>query len=1168
MRIEKLDLIRFGKFTDYSLNFGKSAKNQPDLHIVYGPNEAGKSTIMAAYLDFLFGFNVKTPYNFKHANNVLKVGGQIGVDGESYEYRRVKKNKHSFLDSNEQPVSDTLIAQQLAGLGKDAYATMFSLDDHSLEQGGESILASKGDLGKLLYSATTGVAQLSESLLELRVNNDSFYKKGKRKFELAELKLKLKSIEAERKQLDTEAAGYSKLVKLRSEANERYQKLGSEQDQLKLQIAKLKLKQSAYPRLSSLTRLEEAIKPLASLPKVPDVWFSEIRELLKGSVEFNAREQDFKQNQLRLDGLIDDIKLDKPAISAGANWRQIEIDSETYLVASANLPEVLQQKHICEREITQCLRKLDQPEMENPQSLLLTASVLASFRELQQLRTELASQLEAAKRELASATKLDDENLKRYKLDGGSVDTNPAATFVTRDSIAIAELEREFELHSNSALNIQRDAKVKQLAELEDELQEKLHRLRPWVGTVDELHAMSPPHSSELNSLQQKRDTIQMRTSEVEQSIEAQRKTIEYARTKQKSFANTGVVDDAVLRKLRRERDEAWLKHRQTLDTATADAFELAMRADDASQTGRLENAENLAQLTQLEREVFVANETKEKNSKQLTQLQTEQNTVTDTFERWLRALSLQTSSMASIEALSDWLEWRNEALQINQKAMAAQRELDAIDGHIKNAVNALTNSLDAADISIGVQQKDDVAQFSSLLKLANVSLKRENVLSSSRDQLVASKRALNSRKDEFERASTAYQQWEDDWNALCGKCWLGSNGETPRVSVVEDSLQQLEILEQQLTEQSKLEEKSDQYQSVIDEFSQSLRSLAEALNIEHKDLSADQLFQSIKVRMEEAEASQSLLVSLQTQKEESLEKQKSSQEKHTVDLDSIARMTEHFSVSSINEVEIRLQEVKNKEDLEQRIADEQHELLNMLSVQSLADATEFLKDFDQDAIQLKLDELERQAKDLEKQLQEAHTEREEARNAVSKVGGDDAVALLMEQRANLLLEIKEKTVLYLQQHLALMAADSALNTYRDNHRSTMMKKASDAFSVVSQGRFARLETIQDAATEKLIAIDKDGDSKTSEALSKGTRFQLYLALRVAGYYEYCSTRPPVPFIADDIMETFDDERAASTFDVLSEMALMGQVIYLTHHKHLCDIAQRVVPNVRVHTLA
>jgi hypothetical protein len=32
-------------------------------------------------------------------------------------------------------------------------------------------------------------------------------------------------------------------------------------------------------------------------------------------------------------------------------------------------------------------------------------------------------------------------------------------------------------------------------------------------------------------------------------------------------------------------------------------------------------------------------------------------------------------------------------------------------------------------------------------------------------------------------------------------------------------------------------------------------------------------------------------------------------------------------------------------------------------------------------------------------------------------------------------------------------------------------------------------------------------------------------------------------------------------------MARVGQVIYLTHHQHLCEIARRVCPGVRIHEL-
>ena len=94
-----------------------------------------------------------------------------------------------------------------------------------------------------------------------------------------------------------------------------------------------------------------------------------------------------------------------------------------------------------------------------------------------------------------------------------------------------------------------------------------------------------------------------------------------------------------------------------------------------------------------------------------------------------------------------------------------------------------------------------------------------------------------------------------------------------------------------------------------------------------------------------------------------------------------------------------------------------------------------------------------------------------------------------------------------------------------------------------------------------------DGSSKSAPDLSKGTRFQLYLALRVAGYHEYAAAQTSVPFVADDILETFDDDRSTETFSLLADMARVGQVIYLTHHRHLCEIAQKVCPEITLHEI-
>ncbi|MFX6027796.1 AAA family ATPase, partial [Acinetobacter baumannii] len=80
---------------------------------------------------------------------------------------------------------------------------MFSLDDETLEAGGKSILASKGDLGQLLFSASAGLADLSSGLDQFRGEADRFYKFRSRGGELADLKARLGSLKEERDRIDT-----------------------------------------------------------------------------------------------------------------------------------------------------------------------------------------------------------------------------------------------------------------------------------------------------------------------------------------------------------------------------------------------------------------------------------------------------------------------------------------------------------------------------------------------------------------------------------------------------------------------------------------------------------------------------------------------------------------------------------------------------------------------------------------------------------------------------------------------------------------------------------------------------------------------------------------------------------------------------------------------------
>jgi uncharacterized protein YhaN len=149
------------------------------------------------------------------------------------------------------------------------------------------------------------------------------------------------------------------------------------------------------------------------------------------------------------------------------------------------------------------------------------------------------------------------------------------------------------------------------------------------------------------------------------------------------------------------------------------------------------------------------------------------------------------------------------------------------------------------------------------------------------------------------------------------------------------------------------------------------------------------------------------------------------------------------------------------------------------------------------------------------------------------------------------------------------MAAEQALVTYSDDHKNKMLADTEVAFRTLTAGEYHDLKTQSDGQKEVLLALRKrDGRSITAGEMSKGTRFQLYLALRLAGYRQYASGGTTLPFVTDDIMETFDNKRTAAALGLLREVASQGQALYFTHHEHVVDLAREVCgSDVTVHDL-
>ena len=95
MRLRRLGLSRYGMFTDHMINFGERIDGSPDLHIVYGANETGKSTALGGFLDLLFGIEPRSRYSFLHGYEAMRIESDLEISEQTYRLVRVRKTKAS-----------------------------------------------------------------------------------------------------------------------------------------------------------------------------------------------------------------------------------------------------------------------------------------------------------------------------------------------------------------------------------------------------------------------------------------------------------------------------------------------------------------------------------------------------------------------------------------------------------------------------------------------------------------------------------------------------------------------------------------------------------------------------------------------------------------------------------------------------------------------------------------------------------------------------------------------------------------------------------------------------------------------------------------------------------------------------------------------------------------
>ncbi len=1143
MRLKALQLERYGLFANQTLQFNSSTDGRADLHIVYGDNEAGKTTALAAWLDFLFGIKRKTRYGFRHGRS-MQVGACLEDDGTEITLLRSRGATNTLKRNDGTIESDSRLASHMGGLDRTQYELIYSVNDETLEKGGEEIVNSRGDLGRLLFSASAGIAEVSSRLAALEKECNAFHRTRARNTRLNAIKAELGELADRKKGIEVTADAYARIAATaRTAATALAEAQQQRDDNLrKLHDVDNRLKAlSTVNHLAANRRLQEEIGPL---PPPPRNWRHRWEEVRTSHQEAKAI---CGQLEAEIKSLEEDhagLAVDDRALQLGDDHERLEQARSAYVGAMRDLPKRTAERELHEEEIQHLLGRVGLAG-QDVESLLADAHALTGLRNLINASAGIRDSVATCQDEHDRAVERCEEN--KARLGEGAL-----------DRFQVAQLESLLERIERQDPRLEKKAEGARLQKIEARIAEVLTRLTPWSGTIEDLDRLSVPPAGRhaewrrtLAQLQSQCDATAGKIADTSAALDQAEAVLSGTETRQP-------VSCQDLAALRRRREEAWSDHRIALDAGTADAFESVLREHDElihryvnDQRQEIDLGEKHRQRDEL-KAMLATHRTRHD------ELVAETKAMEHAVISALGPLVPGLTARDAIEVIPDWLTTREQVLEAWHEAASLRDRLAALDEDIAGLRNDLDRCLEEA----GLTNRDSLP-LETLITLARNLLKDAARNAEIREQVDRATRDLGRRKAALTAAVERHRAWQAQWQRACQDVVFGQD--VPGVEVMAERLDGVQEIERRAAKKRDLDHRTAAMHRDVAGFETDIRAIAVTLGVDaSQPLEAWRtISRAIRTAKDHARD--------RTRIEAALAERRSALQDAATRLaqtgEVIATLGAPYNLTEIGAIEQTLDQAERRQELMEAARELTSSLGEILSTDDVAAAEMALRETVRSDLEARRTALAQQQETLATLCDERLREHDRCHRELTTVSGDDDVARLESRIANLELGLEEEAIDHLRQRLGILAVENAIRKYMQTHRSDMMEKASEVFRMITGGAYSSLATEFQEATECLTVTGADGTVKRADSLSKGTRFQLYLALRIAGIHETLKSSPALPFIADDVLETFDDQRAAQTLKALESLAKSTQVIYFTHHRHLCTIARATCPQATIQEL-
>lgn len=1148
MKLLRLDLEAFGPFTDETLDLEAGSEG---LHLIYGPNEAGKSSALRALQQLFFGIPERSSDAFVHPYERLRIGGRIQhSDGSVLEFIRRKARTKSLQTKNGDACSPQDLARFLGGVEQNLFANMFGINHDVLVAGGEEILRGGGQLGQVLFAAGTGVANLRTVQEQLRTEMDELFKSAGRLQKINKAVGELRELQ------DT-----IKKQQLPSEEWERHD--GNLRDALAQReqvIAELEAKRREFKRL---TRIRDALPVIARRQQVVHELneyanvrllaadFSEKRrnaqtELLLAQSQNDQAALEAKQVRSKLDALaVDDALLD-----------QAERIEELYRRFGEYRKDMLDRPRVellgkqCLHDVKETLRSLGQPpDVEQAERLRLRADEPIAIGELGQRQPRLLANID----NVAAQAKAVQQQLDRARQELNKLSTP-------------GDFE---ELRQLAARARQEAARERELAELTIQLQkaeataeQELARLPLWKGTLQDLLRTAAPSAETIDRFDAEFKQSASRLQNLER--QAQEKESEIAeldnRARQLELEQN-VPSESDLQQARSHRDAGWRLIRRAwlesekdagaIQSFTQDQGELpecyersVQHADVVSDRLRRE-ADRVARKASLSSQHEKCAQQQRQIAAALEKARQEQQTLQ---EHWVAEWSAPRITPHTPQEMRAWLHKQTDLVRLGQTCNELRDRCTKLRAHLGALMSQLAESVPAAAKAESLQRQLEIVE--RVLKQNDDLLARRRELQREIGEREQEERRLQSARDQADQELAA---WKQQWSKHMTRLGMSADATPAQASAVLDSIKDMF---HKLHEADGFRRRIDGIDRDVQQFADDVQALVKLVAADLQSSGAEAAVEQLYLRLKRSREVSQQRTAFAEQQRKQADRMEHAQQAILQKKSLLQTLCSEAGCTSPDELPAAEERSNRRRQLEQSIHELDEQLQPLLAGVSL---DEFLKEanqIDQDSLDTTLQQLGEDCDRLEKNKEELMITVGAERNELERMDGNSTAAESAEHAENLLAAVENDAQHYIRLRLAAGILQKGIERYRERNQGPVLSRASRIFADLTLGSFEGLQVDYNDKDEAILTGMRSGQSVGVEGMSDGARDQLYLALRIASLETYLATHEPMPFIVDDILLNFDDDRSLAALHALAELSKKTQIIFFTHHQHLVELAR------------